>query len=455
MSLLQRAKTLVLRHIEKLPRPAAIALMQLNRDPNRVFGKAYAEHRAHLARTAASYDNTGDLLRAVRHAIETVPYYRTRYRDLDVGSVEEFVGEIGFIDRDIVAADMDSFISTHVDRSTYDLCTTGGTSGRPLRLLAPKNRYVVELATMHTLWGRAGFAFEARAVTRNKRLPSSCEYVVNPITREVIFDGFRLDPQSLARVLVVIQREGIRFIHAYPSTAYELARQMQRQGWPAQGMTFLSGSENVFPYQRKLIVNELGARFYNWYGHTEKLVLAGHCEHTTDYHVEPTYGFFELVDDTGRPITTPGVTGEIVGTSLHNPGMPLLRYRTGDRAEYVGDHCVACGRRVPVFRDVAGRWNGEKIFITDDRYVTTTALNLHDELLSVLHGLQYVQEKVGDVTVLVVKSPQFTRRHDEALRAHYRDKLGGLQHLEIRYVDTLQRHRNGKVTHLISSVDRP
>jgi phenylacetate-CoA ligase len=45
-------------------------------------------------------------------------------------------------------------MNPNIDHKNYDHGTTGGTSGKPLKLIVPKNRYVVEMATMHTLWKR-------------------------------------------------------------------------------------------------------------------------------------------------------------------------------------------------------------------------------------------------------------------------------------------------------------
>ncbi|MFE2913490.1 phenylacetate--CoA ligase family protein [Kitasatospora indigofera] len=50
----------------------------------------------------------------------------------------------------------------------------------------------------------------------------------------------------------------------------------------------------------------------------------------------PNRTLVELVDDvTGEPVTKPGVPGRVVVTNLFRTLMPILRYPTGDRAEWV------------------------------------------------------------------------------------------------------------------------
>jgi phenylacetate-CoA ligase len=146
------------------------------------------------------------------------------------------------------------------------------------------------------------------------------------------------------------------------------------------------------------------------------------------------------------------MVGEIIGTSLHNPGMPFIRYRTGDYAEYVGNRCPACGRSLPVIRNIRGRWSGDRIYNADGTFVTTTALNLHNELYQVMNGMQYLQERKGELIVLIIRSPAYTERHELALLSHFKTKLDQCTHVEIRYVDRLIRKPNGKFVHIISSI---
>ncbi len=441
--MLQRAKQFVLARATSLPSGIAMPLLRANKRPDLLFGRKYRAYREYLAQHRTTFDNRELAAAVIADAAEHVPYYREH-------------GVTATIDRDIVAAQPERFIRDGLDRSAYEMCSTGGTSGKPLSFLAPKDRYVVELATMHSLWATAGYDGQPRAVIRNHRLADGRPFIVNPLMREVVFDGFRLDDDHLARVYATIRELGLRFVHCYPSTAYELASVIKRRRLDPTGLVFLSGSETIHPHQRALIQGELGMRFYNWYGHSEKLVLAGYCAGNDEYHVEPTYGVFELVDENGAPVTAVGSVGEIVGTTLHNPGMPLIRYRTGDFAELAGTYCTSCDRHVTLLRNIKGRWNGERIFRSDGTFVTTTALNLHHALNEVIGGMQYVQDKPGAVTVLVTPTERFHPEHQHQLLAHFQSKLGAQMAIDVRAVDRLQRLPNGKFSLVISRVaERP
>lgn len=132
-----------------------------------------------------------ELLKMTNYAIKHVPYYRNRYGHLELHNMDEFRREIGFIDKTEVMEHWDDFL---VDNINWDECqtgTTGGTSGKPLKLVVPKNRYAIELAFMHRIWFKSGWKYHTRGVIRNHNLNGK-DYVINPVTKEVIFDAFRI-----------------------------------------------------------------------------------------------------------------------------------------------------------------------------------------------------------------------------------------------------------------------
>ena len=447
------AKKLILETLPKLPNAVNLCLLRFNRLRKRLYGKKYVAYYNFLVNNQKQFDNRPLLLAATNRAINEVSYFRKRYGDKPINSVEEFEVRIGTIDKDTVLDNFDDFINPQVDTSNYDLGTTGGTSGKPLRLLAPKDRYVIELATMHFLWANAGFDFQPRAVIRNHHLPKDQTYQVNPVTKEFIFDGFRLNDDYFQQIYDICQKNRLQFIHCYPSTAYEFSRFLQRNKMDTSFIrSFFSGSENIFDYQVELIEQQLGIRFYNWYGHSEKLLLGGYCAKNRFYHMEPTYGYFELLNEEGQVIREPGSRGEIVGTSFHNPGMPFIRYRTGDFGELFGFECPDCGRKMPLLKKVHGRWSGERIYNSDGSFVTTTALNLHSELYRHLNGLQYVQERKGQIKILVVQGESYQSCYEEELLQHFRSKLNSDSQIDIEYVERLIRKPNGKFVQLLSSL---
>ena len=400
------------------------------------------------------FNQTPELIATVNEAIQTTQFYKDKYSNLKINSIDDFESNIDFIDKELIMDDWQQFISDsnkNLSRIKSVIGTTGGTSGKPLKLVLPRNRYIFELATMHSMWKQAGWDGHTRGIIRNHRLKDNEDFKINFLKKEIIFDGFRNNKEYFYLIYNTLKYHNIKFIHAYPSSAYQFSTFMLREQLDTSFISsFLCGSEGLLPEQIDLIKNQLGINIYHWYGHSEKLILGGYCENSDLIHIEPTYGYFELIDDQGKKITNPGETGEMVGTTLHNNYMPLIRYKTGDYAEYAGNYCSYCKRKLTLLKIIHGRWDNNKIFKSDGSFITTTALNLHSNLYSKILGIQYVQNTKGHLKVLLIKNKNFNNEFHNQFMEHFTKRFEHPNVVEIEYVNNLIKLPNGKFNNLIS-----
>ena len=92
------------------------------------------------------------------------------------------------------------------------------------------------------------------------------------------------------------------------------------------------------PATRSAIEAAFGATCFDHTGMTE-LGPTGHsCTARDGIHAIEAEFIFEVLDDQGRPADE----GELVATNLGRWGMPLIRYRTGDRVKVSREAC-SCG----------------------------------------------------------------------------------------------------------------
>ena len=443
-------KQVILSNISRMPAWVNRVLLVFNRFPRLVYGQrcvAIANSSAFSVSQKNTLEKT--LSSIVNHSIEHVPAYRNRYQGCLINSLSDFQSTIDFIDKDIVMSEWNEFIQDDLDLNDFTKGTTGGTSGKPLQLLMTNDRHIVELGAVHSFWKRFGYQYDCRAVLRNHRLDKG--YLINPITKEFIFDGFDLSNDNFEIIYKTMKQYGIKFLQCYPSSGYEFSRFLKRKKYDVSFIeAFFVSSENVQDYHRAA-AKELGINYFSLYGHSEKLVLAGSCPYSDYYHIVSDYGYVELVDEANQVISEEGKIGEIVGTTLNNPGFPLIRYKTGDHSEYINIDCK-CGYKGYAFKTIYGRWNGDKVFNTDDSFVTTTALNLHNELYSVIDGLQYVQNKKGELTVNVIPGDGYNDDYRQKIQRHFQSKLNDSTVVTINSVDTLVRQKNGKFLLLLSDV---
>ncbi|MEW6402283.1 MAG: DVU_1553 family AMP-dependent CoA ligase [Chloroflexota bacterium] len=106
------------------------------------------------------------------------------------------------------------------------------------------------------------------------------------------------------------------------------------------------------------LVNIWGGEVFNHYGATEMGLGGGvECEAHRGYHLREADMFFEIVNpETGEAVSA-GEYGEVVFSTLTRRGMPLIRYRMGDRSRFIPGECP-CGTLLRTMEKVCGRFNG-------------------------------------------------------------------------------------------------
>ncbi|MFQ5495275.1 MAG: phenylacetate--CoA ligase family protein, partial [Phycisphaerae bacterium] len=203
----------------------------------------------------------------------------------------------------------------------------------------------------------------------------------------------------------------------------------------------------------RLAENVFHARYFSWYGHSEKLVLAAECERSSEYHVWPTYGYFELLDDDGRPVDEPGRRGEIVGTGFINTIVPFIRYRTGDFATYVADRCTQCGRDHPIIRDIEGRWPAGCLIAHDGSAISMTAFNVHDDTFDNVLAYQFVQAVPGEAILCVVPAKTLTESDRSQILRRASARLQNQVTLRLETRDALEQTLRGKQLRVVSMLE--
>ena len=94
---------------------------------------------------------------------------------------------------------------------------------------------------------------------------------------------------------------------------------------------------------------------YSTYASTEMATSFTECRYGCGGHHHPELIICELVDKDGK-IVPEGETGELVITTLGVEGMPLLRFKTGDLANFHYEPC-RCGRTTMRISPIIGRKN--------------------------------------------------------------------------------------------------
>lgn len=332
---------------------------------------------------------------------------------------------------------------------------TSGTTGSPLSLWYDRGTCIVNNAAdaRQKAWAGMkpsdwiGLLLGRVVVPTSRRHPPFWQ--VNYVLGQVWFSAFHMDQENLDLYEQEVRRRGLRYLEGYPSTLYILARHLVRSGRTISMEAIFSSSETLHDVQREIIEEAFEAPLYDFYGQAERVIFATECEHHTGKHLAEDYGITEIVDESGRPVPD-GEEGYLVGTSLHNEYMPMIRYRMSDVSAIIAEPCP-CGRTSRRIRSVTTK--AEDIVVTPEGRLVSPSVLTHpfkpfDQLLE----SQIIQERRDHLTVKLVPSSDFTGEHERQLLKGLRERVGKDVEIDVEVVDRIPREASGKFRWVISKV---
>jgi phenylacetate-CoA ligase len=391
-------------------------------------------------------------------AYEKTEFYRRMFdsvgfRPGDIRTIDN-MNQLPTIDKYGVIENFSDMCTKSVMAGDVEYGATAGTSGVPLHFYMNADRSATEYSYLVVGWERAGYKLETpMGVLRGRIVQpelNGFRYEYDPIFRHHYYSSFHMSDKDMARYLEHIATIGPCFLHVYPSTIAALARFILRNGThaPKNIKGIIAESEIVYPDQQQMVEEVFGCRYFSSYGQSEKLVLAAGCEKSDDYHVWPTYGYFELLDDGDNPVTTPGRRGEIVGTGFINTVMPFIRYRTGDWATYVGERCQACGREHTLIRDIRGHRTQEVLIAADGSEISWAALNMHDDTFLHVRQFQFMQETPGQAVLRILPADGFGEDDVNRIHRNLGRKLDRRLDFTIELVESISLSARGKAIYV-------
>lgn len=431
------------------------------------YGSAYAHYRSILqlrASTLLTQYSHEQLGRSLNWAVRTVPAYRGVISpDACVNNPIGALAQFPLLTKADIKRGPASFLSDATPVSARLKAFTGGSTAEPMAFFLEKGvSRSREYAFMEHFQARVDLtdqdvvlALRGRTVTTAGE-PDGKMWMYEPIKRQLIMSSDHLEPRFMPHYIEALRAWKPTFIQAYPSAIYPLTRWLAER--PAPDITarikgIMLYSENVFDFQMHLIRQVFDCPVLKHYGHSERVLMAASVPGDDRYFFWPQYGHFELADEQGRVITTPGVLGEIVGTSFDNRVMPFIRYRTGDLAVLSDRPVDDALRGYPVVERIEGRLQ-EFLVTRDHRLISICTMgSAHFDMLAQMETIQYEQREPGVFDLKVVASRKLTQSELSNIKHAVQDKTQGGCEVLVREVDAIPRTNRGKHVMLIQHLD--
>ncbi|WP_028100372.1 phenylacetate--CoA ligase family protein [Pseudoduganella violaceinigra] len=302
----------------------------------------------------------GDRLlhRTLQAAIDRLPYYAHIPRDFSPVEARQVLREMfPVIDKTALLDHPRALYPNGGARRPWQvLGKTSGTTGTPLVLIRSLQSVQMEQAFIKRHWSWGGYVDGMPRATLRGDMVAGLEQQAPPFwfenryNRQLLLSSRHLTDRCIDPIIDKLRGYAPAMMQAYPSTAYTLAQQLERRGMALHVPFLFTASEPLYPHQQELIRERLAGRIMDMYGMAERVALATQCEYGS-LHLNTDYSHVEILDEYGEP--TNGY-GHVVGTTLHNLAMPLVRYRLSDRTRWKPGRC-ACGRPFPMIEAVTGK----------------------------------------------------------------------------------------------------
>ena len=331
---------------------------------------------------------------------------------------------------------------------------TSGTTGTPLDVYRSFNSRVIEEAFHLQHWQWTGWRpGQRQAVLRGERIVPVHQrhppyWITDSAGGQLLLSTRHLDRQTAVMFAGAMASFGVTQLRAYPSAAHDFAAFAEEAGLRLRLSAVITGSEMLYDFQRARIERVFGARVYDFYGMTERVAFAAQCEHGR-MHVNPEYGVVEIVDAEGRP--TDG-EGSIVGTSLHNPLMPLIRYRMNDTARW-DDRPCPCGRTYPVLERVHGRL-ADQLFDLDGRAVNCTMIGFAFDGSRYIRKAQVAQTAHDQWVIRIVPAKGYSPADGEGVLARLAREVSSRVSARIELRDQIPALPSGKYKWVVQEFAR-
>lgn len=406
--------------------------------------------------------------RMVKHAYQTVPYYKETMKRLglapeDFSSAED-LAKLPLLEREQLQRDPDYFLSTLQPKKCYLKLRSGGSSGAPCTVYHDA----------HALFQNAAHGERERSIF-TKLVGKSIGY------RETVIAS---PLSTAAEVQSFCQNRGL-----FPSRAQIERQYLSLLDPPQKNLTLLNefkpdiiqsyGSylDNLFAYimsnaaffqcpkliayssdglsesTRKLIEQEFRIPVFSTYQAIEAFKMGFECESHHGLHLNIDLYPIRIVDQAGKSLPD-GESGNVVVSNLVNRATVLLNYRLGDMAQILPEKC-SCGRTLPRLSFLQGR--------IDDWLEMPSGKMIHPQAVCTIFTnetevLQYqvVQKEWARFKILVMSVDGCNRNGIEERLEEKFDRLFEQDVVyNIEFVDSIKRTPGGKVRTIMAFKGKP
>lgn len=346
------------------------------------------------------------VVKILRYACKNVEYYNEYCRN-NMISIDDIcqisdLKRFPIITKEMVKSNPKKFVTNEKRRQRIIKSSTGGSSGSPLIVYTTKNEIQYNFALYEARvkreygvkTGDKVATFLGKRICTNAKSPPY--WRKNAAYNQTLYSIYHMNENTMKYYVIELKKQKPDLVIGYVNPIYLLARYMLAHNEHLPLKAIFTSSETLLDNQRKIIETAFETKVCNSYSQAESVAFITQCKNGK-LHVLPEYGYCEFENVYGTDYY------EVIGTTLFNYTMPLIRYRTGDYVKIDNDSDCSCGwNSYPIIKEISGRSNSF-IRVKSGNVISEAPLSLVFKDYEEISEVQIIQEDINRIDVLYVK----------------------------------------------------
>lgn len=430
----------------------------------RRFGGVYA-HEYGLAKERERFTKENwqafqqeQLSRILIHSYKHVPYYKENFDKLGVNISAlknispDNISAIPILTKDHLRKFGTNTLLADIKEPEGEFFASSGSTGTPTQILfshAMHQRWMALFECRVRNWAGVNSQTPRGMIGGRRVLPNAHSkspfYRYNYFEKQVYFSAYHINAKNAFDYAKGIKKYELQYMTGYAMSNYLLACFFEEMKIALpQLKCIITSSEKLTREMRNMFTKVYGCKTFDGWSGVEACALITECEQGS-LHISPDAGLIEILDDNMHPVK-PGEPGNVYCTGFLNYDQPLIRYDIGDTM-ILGDDGCACGRNMPVIKEIIGRQ--EDVIIGRDGRKMVRFHGIFNGLNSVKQA-QVVQESLDQILIKFI--PASKDEHEKLImKQRIQSQLGDVNVL-FEEVENIPQTANGKFKAVVSRV---
>lgn len=394
---------------------------------------------------------TEKLRRLVKHAYESVPYYRRLFKENGLGpediSGPEDLNRIPVTTKQMVKQAGKDMLSRKFSGSDLIEKMTGGSTGHPLKVYRSKRAQDISAAAKLRTFVSNGYNPFYKIAVAKYYAPRKKFFHHFGIHREFNVPFHAPIKEQVER----IKQIGPEVFEAYPSRMEQIAKHMDKFALKLEDVKIIfTNSETLTDSRRKAIKNVFGLNPIDIYGSVEFPNIACECPFHEGLHINADLLILQIVPFRQDDIVEDDrhKLARVVITDFVNSAMPLIRYQLDDLVR-LSDRRCSCGRTFPLIEEIVGRTNEFVILPSGELMTGLNAIGFLGDYPEI-NQYRGIQNRNGSLTVQIKLEPGH-KVPEKKIRDEAQHICNGLD-IYIEYVDEISKSPVGKLAEFQSEL---